>query len=277
MKRQFVPVWVIGLAKQVARRRAMKAHLDGLDVAYEFIDAVDGSELSDTDVERLLAPGLWLPRGHIGCYLSHIEAYKRLVQSSASCALILEDDARLSERVIPLLERGPLTDRFDYLFLDCDNFSNLGPVYYDADARLPLFGSVLAHTLSHGPQGAHAYLITRAAAEERLAHAMPIKQPIDLYDLLPYKPRFAGVIDPRLAWLSQYGASSSTYESRAPAARHPLRWLRRSAFFYRIRDWLYLRQLRWAIDARRRISTGWLPAGHAWTRMPSGKLIMFDD
>ncbi len=95
-----IKTYVINLPKDVARRQNMEevtGKLPYLDI--EWVQAVYGKELSEEEIEirfdrkkyqkayhRLLFPG------EIGCTLSHYECYKRIIQSGAQVALILEDD-----------------------------------------------------------------------------------------------------------------------------------------------------------------------------------------
>ena len=269
---QAIPVWVISLTTEKARRQSIARHLGSLGIEYEFVDAVDGRILSDETVVRLLAPGTFLPKGHVGCSLSHVKALRCLIQSGAEFALILEDDARLSRSVVGLLSNGVATKEFDYCFLDCENFNKRGPVFFDAGSPFALGDSLTAHRLSGGPTATHAYLITRKAAERRVQHALPIRQPVDAYDL-PYEIRFAAVVAPRLAWLSEHGLTSATYDRLPRYGRNPLKMLRVPAV-YATRDAVLLKRFRWAMDARRRKADGRLSRGYRWVRLPAGKQVI---
>lgn len=271
------PVWVISLLSAENRREAIASHLSALGIQFEFVDAVDGRLLGDETLSQMMEEGYSLPKGHIGCYLSHLEAYRRLVATGTNCGLILEDDARLSAAAVDLLHTELSVKHFDYCFLDWENTNNRGPVFYDAESAFAITGDFLAHELSDGPTTTHAYFITREAAERRLECALPIRGPIDTYDKLSCPIRFAAVVKPRLAWLSEYGLESFTFDSTREKIPPVRRWLKKSLVYYIVRDWLLFKQLRWAVDVRRRVRSGSLPAGRKWVRLPSGKEIVFEN
>jgi Glycosyltransferase family 25 (LPS biosynthesis protein) len=156
---QRIPVYVLSLARAAERRRAITTHLDRRAIAYEVLDGVDGRELSDEQVAELVLPEANLSRGMIGCNLSHIAAYRRLVESDRDVALVLEDDARLAADVPALLATDPDHTRFDFCLLDCLNRNYHVPVFYDLDERLTLGGGI--HRLSP---------IGTAADSARLSH-----------------------------------------------------------------------------------------------------------
>ena len=73
-------------------------------------EAIDGKELLDTEIETLLTPRAYfklgsLPRtdhdqlgtlGAIGCYLSHVEIWKKIVSQNIQRAFIFEDDITIN-------------------------------------------------------------------------------------------------------------------------------------------------------------------------------------
>lgn len=95
-----IKTYVISLKKAEDRRRHLlkeTADFNFMDV--EWVEAVNGKELSQTDTERLFNRRLFACRynrlpypGEVGCTLSHHECYRRLLESNIDVALILEDD-----------------------------------------------------------------------------------------------------------------------------------------------------------------------------------------
>ncbi|MBR8465211.1 glycosyltransferase family 25 protein [Campylobacter sp. faydin G-140] len=90
------PVFLISLAKDTARRNALKERFSSYD-KFSLIDAVDGREMnvckyfsyanaSLKAYHRLLSPA------EIGCALSHVVAYEAFLASGAEFGLIFEDD-----------------------------------------------------------------------------------------------------------------------------------------------------------------------------------------
>ena len=92
----------------------MEAQLARLGLEAEFVEAVDGLELSDATIKancndqgfdytdkRRLSPT------EMGCAWSHRNVYKRLINSEEEYALVLEDDAVLTPEIVQFLELIP--------------------------------------------------------------------------------------------------------------------------------------------------------------------------
>jgi glycosyl transferase family 25 len=276
MPAQPVPVFIISLTRATDRRESIGAHLKKLGVEFEFVDAVEGKAMPATEIQRLLAPGVSLSPGQVGCYLSHLEAYRRIVERQIPVALILEDDARLSPEAVKLL-RSDLSDAaaFDYCFLDSENFNDAGPVFYDASQTYPIAAGFRAHPLSHGPICLHAVLVSREAARKRLEHAMPIREPIDMYEHLPYPITFLAILRPKLAWLGELGVVSSTFERHVPDTIS-WRFLKKSLWYYRLRDILMLKPLKWLGEVKAAQRQGRISTDRTWRRLPSGREVVTD-
>ncbi len=94
-----IPCFVISLPDCTDRRDAIRARLDRLGVAFEFLDAVDGRQGLPPEYEGQIdrvatrEAGRILADAEYGCALSHINAYRRIVIEAIPYALILEDDA----------------------------------------------------------------------------------------------------------------------------------------------------------------------------------------
>ncbi|WP_416776576.1 glycosyltransferase family 25 protein [Xenorhabdus budapestensis] len=76
-----------------------------MNLSAEFITAVYGKELTN---EQLLNScpdfdDLALTLGEVGCSMSHINVYKRMIDSSIPVALVLEDDVLFNESLITIL------------------------------------------------------------------------------------------------------------------------------------------------------------------------------
>jgi glycosyl transferase family 25 len=67
----------------------------------EIIDAVVGKELSEAELrEAVFDYGCsGFTKGEIGCALSHLKIYRKIVEDGVDIALILEDDAALSDNI----------------------------------------------------------------------------------------------------------------------------------------------------------------------------------
>lgn len=167
--------FVVSLAGSSDRRRLMAGQLDQPGFpAWEFLDAVEGRKLAADELHRRYDDesarrryGKPLSLGHVGCALSHLDAYRRLLDESLAAALILEDDALIGEHALQVLDR--LLNRLDpdqpslILLSHAKYYRPLGGWRLDRERKVyPI----------HMARGTHAYLVTRAAARQML-EAMP--------------------------------------------------------------------------------------------------------
>jgi GR25 family glycosyltransferase involved in LPS biosynthesis len=84
-------IQVINLDRRPDRLAHIAAELQKVGLGFEKQTAVDGQ------LESLQSE--FISKGAIGCWKSHVNSMKRLVQANASFGLILEDDAVLSPEV----------------------------------------------------------------------------------------------------------------------------------------------------------------------------------
>lgn len=236
---QALPVFVISLATAIDRRACMRSHLDALGLQYEIIDAVRGDALSQP-YRQEVNPARNMSDGQIGCYLSHIHIYERLIEQQIPVALILEDDTVLHPSVKAIVNSGCLTLDFDYCFLGSDDAGDAGYVFYDSATPTPMSSRHLAYPLSAGPYCLNAYLITLEGARKRVTCAYPARSAIDHYVYLPYQPRYLAVI-PMVAFVNELSAVQSMSS---------LNWVglqktaRKYWWYYPLRDFLKFNALK---------------------------------
>lgn len=271
MRGQAIPVFAISLARATERRRGLERHLRRLSVSFECVDAVDGQRLALPDLARV-APDCGIPRGQVGCCLSHFGIYERIVAERIPVACIMEDDGRLRASAVKLLRRGCASLDFDICLLDSDDRNDEGVVCFDADSGVRLARGVRAYTLSAGPHCLHAYLITAAAAEKRLKYAYPIRETIDCYEHLPIPLHFRAVL-PRAAFVSVLSRASEALE-RVTTGKLPLFAFRRWPEFYWLRDQLSGRASERREELRLKQARGDLTGGRRWRPLPAGREIM---
>jgi glycosyl transferase family 25 len=243
---QRIPVYVVSLERARQRRALLKAHLGALKIDYELIDAVEGAKLDPSQIEKMNPNGNLSPAA-LGCYLSHIRVYERIVETQTSVALVLEDDTVLSHGVKELLENGCQSLDFDYCFLGSADYGDEGFVFYDADSAQEMGGGFKAYLLSSGPYCLNAYLITLQGAKKRIACALPARTAIDHYHFLPYRPRFRAII-PMLAFLSEQTAIQSMASETWTISQ---KRLHRYWWFYPLRDFAKLKSFRKWLSRRR--------------------------
>lgn len=174
----FPPTYVINLARSSDRRERISTELTNLGVDFEIFDAVDGFQLTDEDMALYSRArsrregGRELSVGEIGCALSHLRLYQKLVSSNHDEFLILEDDAEFGVAGREIVKRR---DRF---------VADWEHVNFCTDARTKPFGDRVwdiyrLARFSGMANGTVAYLINRAGAEKLLAHGLPVAYAAD--------------------------------------------------------------------------------------------------
>jgi glycosyl transferase family 25 len=105
-----IPVFVISLADNCNRREHMSQHLSARSIPFEFFNAFDGrgksassisSLYSEEDAEKRL--GYKMIGSEVACAISHLSLYKYIVDQGYPCALIMEDDIRITRPIEPIL------------------------------------------------------------------------------------------------------------------------------------------------------------------------------
>jgi glycosyl transferase family 25 len=104
--RKTPPVFVINLASSIERRVFISAQLEKLGMSYSIVEAVDGSKLTATELPSLYdreravrltgSPMRPLTLPEIGCALSHLSIYKKILEENLLNALVFEDDSLIS-------------------------------------------------------------------------------------------------------------------------------------------------------------------------------------
>jgi glycosyl transferase family 25 len=187
------PFWVISLEAARNRRDFVAQGFADVGVGFERIDAVDGARLTAEDRHRysrwrsLYQVGRGLTAGELGCALSHVEAYRRMVEAQIPEVVILEDDVQPTRDLLSLLGAA------DSLPSDADvvNFDPLFDSGGPTPVGIPLLdGRYRVCTYRRNPYGAACYRIQLKAARKLLDVAYPVRMTAD--DLI-FRPRPAGV------------------------------------------------------------------------------------
>jgi glycosyl transferase family 25 len=114
-------VFVINLDKSPKRMAKISQRLDQLGIIFERISGVYGADLTAEEISKYYCPKLNkknyrrpLRLGEIGCYMSHLKAWRTIVDRKISCALILEDDIVIDESLTRLIQYlGKSSNSFD--------------------------------------------------------------------------------------------------------------------------------------------------------------------
>lgn len=184
-----IHTFVLHLVRATARREnaqrlfATCQNETGPNLTAEIWPAVDGAEMSLTDLDEIVGAQLMEPAypfglraGEIGCFLSHRQIWAELLMREDSAALIIEDDAELETSLFA-----------EALTLAKTHIQNLG--YIQFQTRAPKGTAFLVDTFGEArlviPQVAQlrttAQMISREAAAHLLEHSNLIDRPVDTF------------------------------------------------------------------------------------------------
>jgi glycosyl transferase family 25 len=171
--------YVINLDRATDRLQRISAQLEKLSIAFERLPAVDARALTPEQQKALNIEqfrrkhGMEPVLGELGCYLSHYILMQRFLDSTAEFALVLEDDALISER-LPVALHGLMAnaERWDMVKLSSIHSGTPQRVLEVAP------GMHLAVMLSRCTASS-AYIVNRKAASAYLQGLLPMSLPVD--------------------------------------------------------------------------------------------------
>lgn len=173
-----IKTFLINLDKNPERLAESTRQLSAMGVAFERVKAVYGKDLSAmekrTAVNRFrwwCAQGRRVRDGEIGCALSHLDVYQRIIGDGLDYACVLEDDNRYRDNFAEVLHR--VAELVDVKKAQVILFTN----FTDDRAQNGEIQIVPAKS----DQCTAGYLITRLAAERILAANYPLHVPCDFW------------------------------------------------------------------------------------------------
>ncbi len=187
------PVFVINLERSNLRREYILKYLTALGLDVRIFNAIEGNKLNLSELEKkgvynkstaneAFSRQLSLPE--IGCSLSHIGVYQKIIEENIDRALILEDDIifikNIEEYFKPLLRDMPEDWDIIQIYYKCQDYDKITDTIVKFRSEKCM------------PTGAAGYFITRSAADMILKNVYPIRYPAD--SLLARTPRWGAVV-----------------------------------------------------------------------------------
>lgn len=148
------------LAISLQREHRRRARLSAQAPCVEYVAAVDGATLPAPATPQPVEGERELTRGEVGCFLSHVRAWRRVIAIAEPVVVVVEDDANVSlpeqwpaiMRAINSLPRG-----WDLLFLGLNNPDRRAPEVAPGVRRL-----------QRDAYGMHAVVFSQRAARTML-------------------------------------------------------------------------------------------------------------
>ena len=237
----FPDMFIVSL-KDSKRRQHCAERMKKHDVKWEWFDGINGRELSEKDKCRLVNDEFWranrgrrLSPGEIGCALSHLYLWQKIIDKGIPFAVILEDDAVLKDDFFAVV-RDAVENKTDW-----DMIILHPKKRYAVDTVICNIGKEGRQLVRYKRRVGQtlAYIITAEAAEKLVNYCAEIRAPIDWLtgEWWRNELRYYGVI-PQVAYVAEVPSEIQVL-SRCP------RTLREhfSAFCYRMSDWMLRRRM----------------------------------
>ena len=175
---QNIPILVVNLTRSKERRVYMQEQLDAFGVRYEFYPAVDGNALTPqqracySEEKSVRHTKRSLTNGEIGCALSHLQIYEKMVAEDIAELLILEDDAVIKKDFFSIIfQRAQwVPANWKMLHFSTEDIRlNTFPCYFiDTQKRYRLYRYIDTFFLTH------CYLVTQKCAKWLIKMGYPI-------------------------------------------------------------------------------------------------------
>lgn len=185
-----VQIHIINLKDAERRRTFMIRQMKELGLRYEFFDAIKGSSLSDdelsvkVDMNEVAKYPNWLTRNSLGCTLSHLGVYTRIVNSGNAWHLVLEDDVVLDKEIIEIIKHVEQNEnRYQghiilFYAIAVNGFVELSKNPFDAVKQYQFHKIISKNDIG----GAGAYIIHRETAQKIIDANTPVRVINDTWD-----------------------------------------------------------------------------------------------
>lgn len=171
-------VYLINLDQDADRLKHVDTQLKQLGIPYERFAAINGQkvdieELSkDNMLKRQALKAAHFNRGSLGCYLSHVAVYQKILQDGHQRVLILEDDIDIisdfKNALVAAYPRMPAN--WDLLYL---GYNMIHGTKIHNDYYIPKEGNHQGYN-----SGMFGYMVSREGAYKLINLLIPIYHPI---------------------------------------------------------------------------------------------------
>ena len=176
------PIQVINLADNHARLENVRQQMDAQGLIFERLDAVNGWALPEDEIARVYDQNGNRTRARhdlvpaeIGCYLSHIGAWRRIAEGEAEGGFIFEDDFEADDTLRDVLSAITGDNGADWDMVKLFTFDTEAKCVAERDLRSGL-RLVVPYRV---PTCLIGYGLTRDAARRLLDRAIPFCRPVD--------------------------------------------------------------------------------------------------
>jgi len=177
-----IKIFVVNLKRDKYKKDLFIENNSSILGDFEFIEAVDGKKLSLVDAgydknKALRRLGREMSAGEVGCYLSHMMIYQKIINEDIAYALVLEDDVKVLDKdICSLVSEVVNKNLWDLFFL----YKRGKNRFLIDGVPLGRIGKYIYHIGTRTVWGTAAYVVTNTAARKLLRYHHDIYVPIDM-------------------------------------------------------------------------------------------------
>ena len=210
------PVYVINMEKDTIRWGNVVSQLSRLGIQHERVEAVNGAHLTQEETDAVYRYRWWksphdLVPSEIGCYLSHLRIWQRLVDSGDDGVFIFEDDFVITDDMPKILDALSINhDGWDMVKLYTPHW---GPGAHSINSRVLVDAYVVEHLINI-PWCTLGYSLTQEGARRLLNKYPPFSRPVDddIRRFWESKIRIASVLPPPMLAGDEFAVDGSIKE-----------------------------------------------------------------
>lgn len=174
--------YVINLLRSAERRAHITAELAKCSIDFEFVEAVDHRDLSLSDprIAELIAPSFLSRNGFrmgvAAAALSHLSAYRKVLDDGPDRALVLEDDVNVPEDLARLADAAAeQLGGSEVALLNFESDEQTCKLSRRGCVALPCGRKLVLAVNGSMPVSGAAYVVTRQACERLASSAPPVR------------------------------------------------------------------------------------------------------
>ncbi|WP_319520415.1 glycosyltransferase family 25 protein [uncultured Martelella sp.] len=174
-------IYILNLESDRDRFEHAARAFEAKGLAFERLAAVDGRKMTAEELSACLAypaAGSYdLSPSQVGCYLSHVHAWQRFLETDAATVAIFEDDVHLGEDIEQVLAAPETWLPEDTDILKLETCLQKVPLPADAEGGMIAGRRIIRLTGRH--HGSAGYLLTRKGAEKLLRNSRKLAVGVD--------------------------------------------------------------------------------------------------
>ncbi|CAD7286476.1 glycosyltransferase family 25 protein [Campylobacter suis] len=165
-------IFVINLKKDIEKKEKFIKTFEPIGLDYEFIEGIYGRGLSEDELRKSVYDydNCFITKGEVGCALSHLKIYQKIVDENIPYALILEDDTVFNSEfrnylnILQVFLQTKQNYELVCLMYMVNSFKNFN---IKINKEITLYKFVAG-------TGTYGYIITNAAAKKMLKANTPL-------------------------------------------------------------------------------------------------------